>query len=79
MTSMGALRFALTSAVALSLAPSGLLACAAVADPALESAKQESEAVFYASMNLGEANALIAEFEKRRSPEATATQEIARG
>jgi iron(III) transport system substrate-binding protein len=38
---------------------------AATPDTVLEAAKGEGEVVFYASMNLSEANALIGEFEKR--------------
>lgn len=34
-------------------------------DTSLDAAKREGEVVFYASMNLGEANIMIAEFEKR--------------
>jgi iron(III) transport system substrate-binding protein len=37
----------------------------AAADPTIEAAKREGEVVFYASMNLGEANIMISEFEKR--------------
>lgn len=50
----------------LPLAVMGLLCCAAAAtDDVLDAAKREGEVVYYASMNLSEANALIAEFEKR--------------
>ncbi len=38
---------------------------AASNDSLIESAKREGEVIFYASMNLGEANSVIAEFEKR--------------
>ena len=38
---------------------------AAVVDTLIEGAKREGECVFYASMNLSEANIMIAEFEKR--------------
>jgi iron(III) transport system substrate-binding protein len=38
---------------------------AASTDALLDAAKREGEVVFYASMNLGEANSMIAEFEKR--------------
>lgn len=38
---------------------------AAVVDTLIEGAKREGECVFYASMNLSEANTMIAEFEKR--------------
>jgi iron(III) transport system substrate-binding protein len=41
---------------------------AASADGLIESSKREGEVVFYASMNLSEANALIGEFEKRFPP-----------
>ncbi len=54
----------------LSLVVTGLpwLATTAPADAVLDAAKQEGEVVYYASMNLGEANTLIAEFEKRYRP-----------
>jgi iron(III) transport system substrate-binding protein len=59
-------RLAIRSAMMLPLALTGLLSSAlAAADAVLDSAKQEGEVVYYASMNLSEANALIAEFEKR--------------
>jgi iron(III) transport system substrate-binding protein len=38
---------------------------AAISDAVLEAAKREREVVYYASMNLSEANAVISEFEKR--------------
>jgi iron(III) transport system substrate-binding protein len=38
---------------------------AAAAEPLLEAARREGEVVYYASMNLSEANTVIAEFEKR--------------
>jgi iron(III) transport system substrate-binding protein len=38
---------------------------AATSDAVIEGAKREGEVVYYASMNLSEANALISEFEKR--------------
>jgi len=41
------------------------LANAAVSDSLVEAAKREGEVVYYASMNLSEANALVVEFEKR--------------
>ncbi|HEX9455394.1 MAG TPA: extracellular solute-binding protein, partial [Candidatus Binatia bacterium] len=41
---------------------------AASSETAVDSAKREGEVVFYASMNLSEANALISEFEKRFPP-----------
>ena len=40
-------------------------ASAAISDSLIDSAKREGEVVYYASMNLSEANALIGEFEKR--------------
>lgn len=54
----------------LSLAVSGLpwRAATANAETVLDAAKQEGEIVYYASMNLSEANALIAEFEKHYRP-----------
>src|SRR5512141_2901151 len=39
---------------------------AATTDAVIAAAKREGEVVYYASMNLSEANALISEFEKRR-------------
>jgi iron(III) transport system substrate-binding protein len=60
------------SAMAASMAASLLLslmlpltASAASSDAVIEAAKREGEVVYYASMNLSEANAIIAEFEKR--------------
>jgi len=44
------------------------LAAAANLDTLADAARREGEVVYYASMNLGEANALIAEFEKRHPP-----------
>ena len=41
---------------------------AASTDAILDTAKREGEIVFYASMNLAEANIMIAEFEKRYPP-----------
>ena len=41
---------------------------AASTDAILDAAKREGEIVFYASMNLAEANIMIAEFEKRYPP-----------
>jgi iron(III) transport system substrate-binding protein len=41
---------------------------AASTDAVLDAAKREGEIVFYASMNLAEANIMIAEFEKRYPP-----------
>jgi ABC-type Fe3+ transport system substrate-binding protein len=54
----------------LSLAVIGLplLVATANADALLDAAKQEGEIVYYASMNLTEANVLITEFEKRYPP-----------
>jgi iron(III) transport system substrate-binding protein len=51
----------------LSLLAAGWLSIARAASPdvTLDAAKRESEVVYYASMNLSEANALIGEFEKR--------------
>ena len=51
----------------LSLLAAGWLSIARGASPdvTLDAAKRESEVVYYASMNLSEANALIGEFEKR--------------
>jgi iron(III) transport system substrate-binding protein len=55
-----------TLAILLPLAIGRLFCYAAAAgDTVLDGAKYEGEVVYYASMNLGEANALIAEFEKR--------------
>jgi len=53
--------------VFLPLLAAGALANARAAstDATLDAAKREGEVVFYASMNLGEANIMIAEFEKR--------------
>lgn len=58
---------AMRLALLLSLAVIGLslLAATATADAVLDAAKQEGEVVYYASMNLSEANVLVAEFEKR--------------
>jgi iron(III) transport system substrate-binding protein len=47
------------------LAASTPLASAATSDAVLDAAKREGEVVYYASMNLSEANAVISEFEKR--------------
>ncbi len=44
------------------------LAATVNAEPVPDAAKREGEIVYYASMNLGEANELIAEFEKRYRP-----------
>ncbi|HWH80143.1 MAG TPA: hypothetical protein VNT76_22345, partial [Candidatus Binatus sp.] len=41
---------------------------AASNEASIDGAKREGEVVFYASMNLSEANALISEFEKRFPP-----------
>jgi iron(III) transport system substrate-binding protein len=56
-------RFAVLS-VLLCLAPL-TMGMAAGNDTLIDGAKREGEVIFYASMNLGEANTLIAEFEKR--------------
>jgi iron(III) transport system substrate-binding protein len=63
-------RIPMRLALLLSLAVIGLplLSATATADALLDAAKQEGEIVYYASMNLSEANALIAEFEKRYRP-----------
>jgi iron(III) transport system substrate-binding protein len=63
---MPIIRLATGLAILLPLAVTGLLSFAAAAtDAVLDAAKQEGEVVYYASMNLSEANALTAEFEKR--------------
>ena len=49
----------------LSIAASSQLSHAATAESVVDAAKREGEVVYYASMNLAEANAIIAEFEKR--------------
>ncbi|MBI2230242.1 MAG: extracellular solute-binding protein [Deltaproteobacteria bacterium] len=54
------LAFALPLLLASSFSP----ALAATTDAVIEAAKREGEVVYYASMNLSEANALIGEFEK---------------
>lgn len=41
---------------------------AASSDNYIDAGKREGEVVYYASMNLAEANAIIAEFEKRYPP-----------
>lgn len=53
------------SAVLLSSALFYSTGSAAVIDDRIDAAKREGEVVYYASMNLSEANALIGEFEKR--------------
>jgi len=55
------LAFALLLLLAGSFSP----ALAATTDAVINAAKREGEVVYYASMNLSEANALIGEFEKR--------------
>ncbi len=55
----------LAFALPLLLAGSFSSALAATTDAAIDAAKREGEVVYYASMNLSEANALIGEFEKR--------------
>lgn len=63
---MPIIRLATRLAILLPLATMGLLSFAAAAtDAVLDAAKQEGEVVYYASMNLSEAHALTAEFEKR--------------
>jgi iron(III) transport system substrate-binding protein len=52
-------------AVAINAALFSVPAFAARSDSLIDSAKREGEVVYYASMNLSEANALIGEFEKR--------------
>src|SRR5687767_686797 len=47
------------------LALSAANASAATSDALIDAAKREGELVYYASMNLAEANAIIGEFEKR--------------
>ena len=47
------------------LAISAARVTAATNDALVDAAKREGEVVYYASMNLGEANAIIVEFEKR--------------
>jgi iron(III) transport system substrate-binding protein len=55
----------LAVALLLLLAGSFSPALAATTDAVINAAKREGEVVYYASMNLSEANALIGEFEKR--------------
>jgi len=55
------LAFALPLLLASSFSPT----LAATTDAVIDAAKREGEVVYYASMNLSEANALIGEFEKR--------------
>ena len=52
-------------AVLLPLLTAGSLSTASAADDLINAARREGEVVYYASMNLSEANALIGEFEKR--------------
>jgi iron(III) transport system substrate-binding protein len=60
------IRLATRLAILLPLAVMSLLSFAVAATNAIvDAAKQEGEVVYYASMNLSEANALTAEFEKR--------------
>ena len=54
----------LTAALSLVLVSPGISATA-TNEALIEAAKREGEVVYYASMNLSEANAIIAEFEKR--------------
>lgn len=66
MTPMPIIRLATRLAILVPLGVVGLLSFAAAAtDAIVAAAKQEGEVVYYASMNLSEANALISEFEKR--------------
>jgi iron(III) transport system substrate-binding protein len=62
---MNTLRFfaVFTASLLLVSLPAGLFA--ATQDALIEAAKREGEVVYYASMNLSEANAIISEFEKR--------------
>jgi iron(III) transport system substrate-binding protein len=64
------IRVVIADLALLSLSVVGLcwLTATANAQTLLDAAKQEGEIVYYASMNLSEANALIAEFEKRYRP-----------
>jgi iron(III) transport system substrate-binding protein len=64
------IRVVIANLALLSLSVVGLcwLTATANAQALLDAAKQEGEIVYYASMNLSEANALIAEFEKRYRP-----------
>ncbi|MGE5303231.1 MAG: hypothetical protein ACM3TN_07865 [Alphaproteobacteria bacterium] len=66
MTLMPMIRLATRLAIPAPLAVAGLLSFAAAATDAIrDAARQEGEVVYYASMNLGEANTLIYQFEKR--------------
>ena len=66
MTALLMTRLATRVGILLPLAVMGLLSFAVAATNAIvDTAKQEGEVVYYASMNLSEANALTAEFEKR--------------
>ena len=58
-------KLSMSFAVLLTVAGLTALPQAASLDPLVEGAKREGEVVYYASMNLAEANALIGEFEKR--------------
>lgn len=49
----------------IALAKASATGAAASAEPVLDAAKREGEVVYYASMNLAEANAVIGEFERR--------------
>jgi len=55
--------FLLTVTVLITASPGNL--AAAASDALIEAARREGEVVYYASMNLSEANAVISEFEKR--------------
>jgi iron(III) transport system substrate-binding protein len=58
-------KLALSLAVLLLAAGSTAPARAASNDALIDAAKREGEVVYYASMNLSEANAIVTEFEKR--------------
>lgn len=58
-------KFITAIALLICLAGNTALGRAAASDPLIDGAKREGELVYYASMNLAEANAIIAEFEKR--------------
>ena len=58
-------KLAISLAVLLLAGGSATLVQAASNDALIDAAKREGEVVYYASMNLSEANAIVAEFEKR--------------
>ena len=62
---IGITRLAIRLAILLLAAGSTGLAQAASNDAVIDASKREGEVVYYASMNLSEANAVIADFEKR--------------